>query len=1418
MEVLVLKTQVKRKIASLLVFFLLFFTMSTAFYSSTSHASTTSISNALNKSIIDWKLDEAAGYIYAITSDSNELLFIRTSDLQIVKQLAIGSGPSGIDMDNGKLYIPLSGATQIKVVDIASQTVSSTINTAGGRSPFRVAVDGNKLYYVVKDNFSFIYDINLTSNQETQVDVYPNNYYMADLVVDKTTHTLYAGESGLSGTSLAAYSTQTDTLVPNNQSTYDEGYGFPYPNRKVILDGDDVFFAGHKLDKSNLKIIHGDYKDGYYENKIFHVKGSYVFSDSAVYDRDNFTKITSLPYTTERVLMDSTNAIYLFNTSTKTVDKVTLNLTPTNTITQATYSDNKLSFNVPITDMVYSQETGLLYAVSQDTNKLLYINPSTLSIEHEMFIGSKPTDIDLFNGKLYIALFGSTKIAVTDPLFSGTITNLIVNEPPYHMAISADTIYYLPEFSGSGNRNLYTYDIASQTSTKVVFSDQINTSFYQGDLIYSPELNKLYIGESQSSPSYLSLVGLDPLNIGKYKTYNKSNGYSPSSRPLVKDDTDIFFAGKKLDANNLTSVSASFGEQILFAKNQYVFSKTAVYDRTNANKLFDLPFTVDQVTMAEDGSVVLYSLAKNGIYRYSSVEEIKIPREVPKSVSFTDTNSSSGQIQGSLKWEVPVDQSYITSYTAYYLDALGNKLGMIGELAKGGANSITVASTAIPSNAKQIGVFSKNAYAESVKYTASPIYDSPNFLASNLSFTESHTSSGLYNGSFKWLPGDETGITGYAVYFVDANILPIGNATSTVNAGSVAYAVYNIQTVPSNAVYMGVVALNHLHQELNVISLINLWDNIASVPVTVTNSVYLPAPGAITFLSTESETGKIGGSLSWKAPADQSQLTGYKVYFLDTNNVKVGNLAQVKKIVGTTYLVTIPNGTLLPTGAVKIAVTAVNTSGESTNLSILENIANIGTDPGTGTDTSTDTSTSTSTDTDTDTNANTNTNTNTNTDTDTGTNPGTDPVPNTVPNPGTTSIPKVEISTNDKGQIVVKLTFTNEQLAELIAKQLLSQVNSLIKSVVIEIQGQGSSAQTELSASAISQVASESAGTMIHVQSSLGELKFSADSIKQAIEQQGLAVDNTKITISVSKVDAELEKSFGILLKQSSAEQILQPIDFTMQAASGERQIEITSLNSYIQHSILIPGMTNITATKNLAGVVFDPITNSYYPVPTFFAVSEDGTLQANLMRKGNSIYSLVKNVKTFADVPSSHFAKEAIETLASKFIISGYDNGTFGYDRPVTRAEFAALLIRALGIQPKIGQTTKFNDVNKNDWYAAPVYSAVEAGLVNGYEDGSFKPNQSISREEMMKMVYSLLQAGGYAKQLTEAEKNAAINKFGDQSSIQPWARDAVAVVIHEGIVNGVTDSTFSPASLADRGQSAKILYQSLKVLGFIN
>src|SRR4051812_6813216 len=68
-------------------------------------------SASLTQSLTDWVLDEANGYLYAIAKDTNNLLFIRTSDLTIEKEVAIGTAPTDIDLQNGKLYIPLSGTT-----------------------------------------------------------------------------------------------------------------------------------------------------------------------------------------------------------------------------------------------------------------------------------------------------------------------------------------------------------------------------------------------------------------------------------------------------------------------------------------------------------------------------------------------------------------------------------------------------------------------------------------------------------------------------------------------------------------------------------------------------------------------------------------------------------------------------------------------------------------------------------------------------------------------------------------------------------------------------------------------------------------------------------------------------------------------------------------------------------------------------------------------------------------------------------------------------------------------------------------------------------------------------------------------------------------------------------------------------------
>jgi hypothetical protein len=108
---------------------------------------------------------------------------------------------------------------------------------------------------------------------------------------------------------------------------------------------------------------------------------------------------------------------------------------------------------------------------------------------------------------------------------------------------------------------------------------------------------------------------------------------------------------------------------------------------------------------------------------------------------------------------------------------------------------------------------------------------------------------------------------------------------------------------------------------------------------------------------------------------------------------------------------------------------------------------------------------------------------------------------------------------------------------------------------------------------------------------------------------------------------------------------------------------------------------------------------------------------------------------RAFPDVPAPHPACQAIEALAAKGAVGGYQDGTFQPERVVTRAEFAKMLIRALGRQPLPEQQVAFSDV-AGHWSATQGYlqAAVATGAINGFPNGTFEPDRPLTRAELVK------------------------------------------------------------------------------------
>ena len=150
----------------------------------------------------------------------------------------------------------------------------------------------------------------------------------------------------------------------------------------------------------------------------------------------------------------------------------------------------------------------------------------------------------------------------------------------------------------------------------------------------------------------------------------------------------------------------------------------------------------------------------------------------------------------------------------------------------------------------------------------------------------------------------------------------------------------------------------------------------------------------------------------------------------------------------------------------------------------------------------------------------------------------------------------------------------------------------------------------------------------------------------------------------------------------------------------------------------------------------------------------------------------LVNSGKQMTDI-SGHWAQTQLNTWVNKGLISGFPDETFRPNNSITRAEFMALVNRAYGFSEKAA--ISFSDVSKGDWFYDDVAKAVAAGYIVGYDDGTAGARNNINRQEAAAVIYRLMK-------LPEYSSKDAIAKFSDYGSISAWSREAVNSVVADG------------------------------------
>lgn len=184
------------------------------------------------------------------------------------------------------------------------------------------------------------------------------------------------------------------------------------------------------------------------------------------------------------------------------------------------------------------------------------------------------------------------------------------------------------------------------------------------------------------------------------------------------------------------------------------------------------------------------------------------------------------------------------------------------------------------------------------------------------------------------------------------------------------------------------------------------------------------------------------------------------------------------------------------------------------------------------------------------------------------------------------------------------------------------------------------------------------------------------------------------------------------------------------------------------------------------------------------------------------SSMALTSAKTVFVDVKTPSWYSEAVTYVVDRGYMVGVTKDQFDPFSNVTRAQIVQIIYAMEG-KPTVITKTGFSDVTDGKWYSAALYWASSKNMVSGYPDGTFQPNQAITREQMTAILFRYSAIKGYD---TEINSQKRVEKFSDAGQVSNYARESVEWAVQKNIISG-TQKGIEPKSFANRAQIAVIL-----------
>ncbi|MBD2843599.1 S-layer homology domain-containing protein [Paenibacillus sp. IB182496] len=320
--------------------------------------------------------------------------------------------------------------------------------------------------------------------------------------------------------------------------------------------------------------------------------------------------------------------------------------------------------------------------------------------------------------------------------------------------------------------------------------------------------------------------------------------------------------------------------------------------------------------------------------------------------------------------------------------------------------------------------------------------------------------------------------------------------------------------------------------------------------------------------------------------------------------------------------------------------------------------------------------------------------------------------------------------------------------------------------------------------------------------------------LEQVKRQLGLETqdDAFNLQIDLTHLTEEASMQLEEQAAEDGADLLVRPMSFAIVASTADRRIELDRFSAYVTRSFILADEESDPQAIT-TGVVWMP-DGTFRHVPTKITRQADGKLHAEIHSMTNSTYAVVYHPASFADV-QGHWSEAVVNDMASRLVVNGVDEARFNPDAAVTRAEFAAMVNRGLGLYTYEAPAA-FSDGGSHTWYDEVVSVSNDYGLVSGFADRTFRPGASITRQEAMVIMANALALADRSIALSEAQARQLLGGFTDADQVSTWARMAAAEAIHHQIVIGSGQQLHPTASLT-RAEAAAMILRMLQAAELI-